>query len=287
MTNQFNISDRAVMIKITTRAWGMGKTDKSASEELNNRKGSSDAKVNKNLVPKKYKEKLAEIKKELAGIISTQTLPATGAFEEGFRIVPIGVYNEFLESVGKVQNKMEDFKYNFCDNYYEIQQEAKRLLGDLFNYDDYPDSYVVREKFAIEMNTFPVPNEFKVPMGQEEIDRLNDQIESHHRASYNRTMNHLFGSLLEPIRHMAETLGSDKKIFESLHSNIKAIVDIIPRLNLYGNKDIEEMARKAAELIDDIPIEFYRKSEIIKSAKSKEAKSLAQEIESKMANFDF
>jgi hypothetical protein len=286
MTN-FNISDRAVMIKITTRAWGMGKTDKSASEELNNRKGSSDAKVNKNLVPKKYKEKLAEIKKELAGIISTQTLPATGAFEEGFRIVPIGVYNEFLESVGKVQNKMEDFKYNFCDNYYEIQQEAKRLLGDLFNYDDYPDSYVIREKFAIEMNTFPVPNEFKVPMGQEEIDRLNDQIQAQHTATYNRTMNHLFGSLLEPIKHMATTLSEDKKIFESLHSNIKAIVDIIPRLNLYGNKDIEEMARKAAEMINDIPIEFYRKSEIIKGAKSKEAKSLAQEIESKMANFDF
>jgi hypothetical protein len=288
MSNQFNISDRAMMVKITSRAWGMSKTDKSASAELNQRKGSKKGKVNKPLVADSRKKAITTIKSDLSDIISKYTLPATGAFAEGFRIVPIGVYYEFLEKVGGVQARMTAFGNQLAYDLEDVKWEARtEELGDLYDENDYPNAEKIRNKFKIECVPFPVPDEVKVPMGQDDLNRLNDQIQAQHTATYNRTMIHFMDSLLKPIKHMSEILMEDKKIHESLHSNIKDVIIMIQKLNLYGNKDIDDLAKKAQELIDDIPLEFYRKSEIIKGAKSKEAKSLAQEIESKMANFDF
>jgi flagellin-specific chaperone FliS len=154
--------------------------------------------------------------------------------------------------------------------------------------EDYPDAGTIRGKFGIDVQTFPVPHNFRLPLNQDEISRMEEQITDFHKRTFNRSIKHLLGELFEPIKHASEMLlNENSKLHASVQTNLQKAIEIIPRLNLYGDETVNEMLEKAKKLFESSPIEFCRNSSIIRNHVGNEAEKLSEEIASKMANFDF
>jgi hypothetical protein len=130
----------------------------------------------------------------------------------------------------------------------------------------------------------PLPDagDFRVTLGEEEKERIKRQITAAVEASLQVASRDLWQRLYEAVSHLAERLqaykvteeGVEHPFRDSVVTNLVKLVDVLPKLNVTGDPELERLASqvRASLLVD--PQEL-RKSESIRSETAKNAAAIA------------
>jgi len=135
----------------------------------------------------------------------------------------------------------------FLERYPELIREAKDRLGDLFDPDAFPSPSIVRSKFGWRLDVLPMPDsrDFRVDIGTDEAKTIKDSVERNIRATMQKAVGDVWSRLFKVVNHMAERLGDpDAIIRDSLVGKVVEVCEILPDLNLTGDKDLEKMRRQ-------------------------------------------
>ncbi len=299
---QTSLASKAMLSSVSIRVWPASKYDPNATEEIALRhKAQKDAgRYNKKLVPREALEELNQIAGEARQDHYFLTLPWS---DEGFRVLPAATYMEHAEKMrghlARFEPAVNRFEAGFADLVTEQSREHSRL-GTLFNIDDYPGMHLeengkmsllrapeLRSKFSFETKVMPLPDasDFRVSLGEEDRQRVKRQIEASLQASLQVGTRDLWQRLYQVVRHMSDRLteynamekGKGRKLYDSWISNIVEIVDVLPRLNITRDTDLERMASevRASLLVD--PDEL-RKSESACTDTAKVATAIAERM---------
>src|SRR5215475_11938267 len=287
------LSSRAMLCSLSISQWSASKHDRQASEEIAAHHGAQPdvGRYNKLLIPK---ETLAEVRK-IAGESRREHYFMTLPWDDnGFRVLPAAMYLEHTEKLREYSRKFTAAVEVFAAQFDQLVIKSRSRLGGLFRSEDYPTSEEIREKFGFETRVMPLPDadDLRVSLGDAEKDRIKRQIAASVEASLTVASRELWQRMYEAVFHMAERLsaykandqGVENPFRDSIVTNLVKLVDVMPRLNVTGDPELERLTEqvRASLLVD--PAEL-RKSESVRSDTAMKAAMISRQMSAYMAGY--
>lgn len=260
-----NIHSRALLVWLRISTWSARKYDKRISAELNaQHNASSDAsRVNKLLLPgdaTAYKTLVS-----LATSIRAQHYSNTLAWsDEGWRLLPTANYATYTKWLRDRQREFNDALNVFANDYPALRAQAARLLNGLYRDEDYPAVQDIRSKFALGVEYQPVParGDIRVDLGADQIAIIETAISDRLQRATAEAMRDAWSRLHEVVTKIAERLSQPDAIFrDTLITNAEEVCDVLQRLNVTDDPDLEsmrarvrrELTRFSPETLRDVP----------------------------------
>lgn len=270
------LSDKALLVQLNVSQWTARKLDKKATDLVAqaSNTGNHAGRYNKSLLP--MNEYLDNVHKKTTLIRKEyyhNTLP-WGI--DGTMILPTDNYLDFMAKFRQYKSEWEMLVDNFLVAYPQLQLNAQRYLGDLYNPNDYPSADVLRRKFSMDMTVLPVPsNDFRVGIDEQELADIQQQVEARVQQSTKVAMQEAWQRLYDKVKSMAERLSDTKAVFrDTLVTNIQDVCDVLKRLNVTGDEDLENMRLMVEDTLANNNPESLRLDLDLRKKKSSEAKDI-------------
>ncbi len=261
----YDISEKAMLAALQIQQWSARKHDKNVSREVNAQYGgeANAGRFNKVLASKEALKDIQVVVGSARAFHQEQTLPWG---ERGERLLPSRNYSEYARQMRALKAEFEAAVDNFVRGYSEVIFEARRMLGGLFNREDYPEASEIRHKFAFRTVITPVPEveDFRVNLAADEVAAIQSDIEQRLAAANAVAHRDLWQRLFTVVGNMVERLSDPEAVFrDSLVSNMVRLTELLPRLNLYDDPQLEAMRRQIeADLCRHTPEELRRNNHI-------------------------
>ena len=241
------ITERAMLAAVHISIWTAVKHDRKISRDVASQHGAHrDAgRYNKQLL--RGADKLDDLR-TLAGQIRQYfykiTLPWS---DEGFRLLPSNFYFDLMARMREFEASFEQGVDSFLAVYPQYIDQVRPELNGLFREEDYPAAEKLREKFGVKVEILPIPSggDFRVQMSVEEQARVSREIDANVRQSLTRGTEDLWKRLREVVSHMVDRLNEPESRFHaSLVTNVVDLAEILPRLNVNGDADLNRFAEQ-------------------------------------------
>jgi hypothetical protein len=292
-----SLSSKAMLCTVSIRAWSGYKYDREASEEIAEIHGADkdSGRFNKRLVPRKELEEITKIIGRARRDHEFVTLPWS---DNGYRVLPAAAYLDHTETMRLHAAEFKAAISRFLARFEELVTSQSRL-GTLFKVDDYPGMRdengklrlafpeELRSRFSFETEVLPLPNadDFRVSIGDQDRERIKRQIAESIQASLRVGTRELWQRLYKVVSHLSGRMaeynaaqdGNKPRLYDSMITNIVEIVDVLPKLNIAGDTELDRMAGEIRRSLVVDPQEL-RKSETIRSDTAKAAVDIAQRM---------
>jgi hypothetical protein len=292
-TSEPSLSSRAMLCSLSISVWSARKHDVEASEEIARQHGAqADAgRYHKVLLPKAALAEIQKIVSEARQEHYFMTLPWD---DNGYRVLPAAAYMEHTDKMRALSNRFTPAVETLATQLNQLLEEAKIRLGGLFRAEDYPTPEELRAKYSFETKVLPLPdaNDFRVTLGEEEKERIKRQITASVEASLQVGSRELWQRLYEAVSHMAERLqaykvtgeGVEHPFRDSVVTNLVKLVDILPKLNVTADAELERLAAEVRASLLVNPEEL-RNSDSVRLETAQAASAIADRMKAFMTGY--
>lgn len=263
----FNLSTSAMLVELSISSWTARKLDKKVSEEVDANKATKTRAGN-------YHKNLLAGSQALDAVIKygnnvrlwhhKQTLPWSDA---GSRIITMENFLAYKEQLTECENNYNRLVSNFLVSYPTLISAAAFQLGDLFNRDEYPEPDMVEKKFKFAYVFSPLPNagDFRVDIGEQAARELVEQYEKNFNARIETAMREVWDRLHDCLTHMSDRLtdnedGDRKGFHKTLLSNASELIDLLQRLNITRDPQLEAARKDLSKAILGLEIDDLKNS---------------------------
>ena len=199
---------------------------------------------------------------ELLGPVKTSVHQARNTVQKHTLPFPItSLYLIPKESLGIVDEALEGFRErfwikvnDFVDQYDLAREEARTVLGDLFNETDYPEEISTKFKFEWRFLTLDLPTKSKI-LTPEIYKREKDKFEAMMEETRQMATETLAGELGEIVTQLVERLngnGKGKSINSAMLNKMRDFFDAFETKNLFDDEKLNEVVAQAHSVVDGI-----------------------------------
>jgi hypothetical protein len=245
-----NLISRAMLASLRISSWSARKYDKRITEETNAAQGAaSDAgRYNKMLLPgdaSSYKALTSHI----AGVRVLHYAQTLAWSDDGWRLLPVANYQRYTDKLRDAKHVYDSLLADFLADYPQLRQDARVKLNGMYRDDDYPDDVAAKYDFAIEYSPVPSGGDFRVELSQAEIDVIATRTESRVKTAFEDAHRDAVKRLYKCVASIHERLASPDAIFrDSLISNATDLCDVLTRLNISGDANLEALRKQTDSL---------------------------------------
>lgn len=276
----------AMLVRCRISTWGARNVDKQVSEEIAKQHNADkrSGRYVKKLFPQgalSY-DTLVSACNSARGYHYANTLPWQ---DGGTRILPAANYLDYVEGIRGIQRKVEECMRDFLNDYPKLKKGAEKVLGDMFNDENYPTPEIVASKFGITTSVFPMPSsrDFRVTLGSKDSKDIKAQIDAEVSEALKDATEDLWQRLFKSVSLIADRLADPEARFKgALIGNAVELCEMLPRLNITNDVALNDMARQVKKSLEGWDPDDLRKDKAArKQVAGKTAKNVAA-IESKM-----
>ncbi len=274
-----SLTEKTMLIYLNIGAWTARKYDRKISEEVESIHNSKDAgRYNKLLIAKASICKIQKIASEARNFHYDNTLPW---LDNGGRLLPAANYFNYVNSIRKFQDQYENEVENFIRAYPALKSEAQHRLNSMYDEEDYPDVLTLNTKYSFSTQVSPVPvaDDFRVNLNNEEIEAIKESIEEQVREATETAMKDLWQRLFKVVEHMVERLKKvDNKFKNSLVNNISELCDLLPKLNITDDPDLESSVQEIKTKLTKHDPQTLREDDNIRNKTAMEAQKILNKM---------
>lgn len=249
MHNRINtdrISSKAMLVDLRVSQWTARKTDKRAAAEVvtTHNAQANAATVYKSLIDSTALDAVKKLASEARTYHYKMTLPWSDA---GPRILSNTAYFDYMQQMQDYANRFEQAVNKLLVDYPLHRQEAKRLLGSLFDDNEYPTLAALNAKFQFKLNVLPLPTagDFRVELDNDEADRLRQDIEQHTAGVIRAAVIEAYERVQKVVDAYIDRLAKPDTIFrDSLVDNAHELADMLPGLNITDDPQLAKLAEQ-------------------------------------------
>lgn len=247
MTTQHDdISGRAMLADLRISRWTARKLDRRATSEVakNHQLQSQSGRYYKTLIEGAAFDNTNDIATKARAYHYRMTLPWS---DVGPRVLANEAYFEYAIQMQDFGQQFQTSVDALLTEYPYYREEAKRLLGSLFNEDDYPPTYDLSHRFGFKLNILPLPvaSDFRAQIGDEERDRIRKEIEIATNETVRRSVGEAYTRLAKVCEAFVDRLGDPKRVFhDSLVNNAKDLAEVLPKLNFTKDPQLDVLAQR-------------------------------------------
>ena len=252
-----NLTHDAMLVSLRINAWSGRLHDRQASRHvaIHHDASASAGRYNKRLLPKAAFAALTATMSQARTTHYENTLPWD---DQGSRLLTVANYERYTELLDALGERVARARTRFIEDYDDYIDQARLDLGRLFRIEDYPSKEALRDRFSIAYRIVPVPDadHFMAQLAASDTERVRRDIERRIEERLHGAVGDLYRRLGEAVEHVSERLREDGEgkplVFrDSLIENIRSLVDVVPRLNIFGD---DELARLCEQVKDRISV---------------------------------
>ena len=264
-----------LLVDYSLRGWGGTKTNREASDEVIANHGTTkDAgRFLQNLLAGADVElKTVKNRANAIGVfIHSKTLPwssNTVGARRGTRLLAAVESFEFLKGLNQVKTEYDASVSQLAAVWSQRVTEAIGNLKGLANPNDYPSAADIIGLFGVSVEVKPVPrmsdfSRTNIPPAL--ADALGQRLAGQAQVQMSGALDDLKGQVLKELQRIATQLGKagageKTKLFDSLVTNMQALVGMMRSMNAGGNAELNAFADKIETQLLTQPVEIYRNS---------------------------
>lgn len=280
-----NLTEKAMLYRLNISQWTARRHDKSVSQEVASNHGTSvdSGRYNKVLIAREALSKIATAQSSARNFHYQNTLPW---MDDGARILPAANYFPYCEAMAKFRAEFDAEVAAFLDSYADYVEAARVRLNGLFDAADYPPAREIARRFAFDVIPMPLPDatDFRVDLGAGEESRIRAEIQDRTNAAIAGAVKDTWSRVHDVVSKMAERLraysgAKDGAFRDSLVSNVRDLVDLLPRLNVTGDAELAETARRMAEQLCQYDAQALREDSALRDKVARDAESIMASME--------
>ena len=242
------ISEKAMLARLSISVWSARRIDKTATAKVKEEyQTSNDAgRYNKALIATNALKKVQSAAGDARTFHYAQTLPWN---DDGARILPAANFFAYSEGMRKHKAAFQAAVTEFLSEYPALVEDAKIRLNSLFVQSDYPSAENIVSKYSFETQVDPLPDasDFRVDLGDAEVSRIKAELDARSQQAQDAAMRDVWSRLHTAVSAMAERLSTPDAIFrDSLVGNIVELVDLLPRLNIAGDAELDRLTKEVS-----------------------------------------
>lgn len=243
------ISSKAMLVDLRVSQWTARKTDKRAAAEVaaSHNAAVKAATVYKSLIDSAALDKVKEVVTAARTYHYKMTLPWSDA---GPRVLSSKAYFDYMEGMQKYAVEFQTAVDVLLKDYPLHRQEAKRMLGTLFDDNEYPNLAALQAKFAFNLSVLPLPTggDFRVELDSDEVELIRQEIEASTGMALRQAVVDAYQRVAKVVNAYIDRLAKPDTIFrDSLVDNACELADILPGLNFADDPHLEAIATKLRE----------------------------------------
>lgn len=274
------LSDKALLVQLTISTWTARKHDKRVTKDTidANAASSTAGRFNKHLLP--HSDALDNVARkagQIRAFFYEQTLP-WGI--EGIQLLPSKNYLDFMNTMRTHKSEFECLTSLFLLDYSYQVRRAQQFLGQMYNPDDYPTEDQIRTKFAIDMAAYPVPSDdFRCSIDDSDLLAIQNDVRRRVMEAQAKAMQEVWQRLYDRLEKTYEKLVQPDAIFrDSLIENIHEICDLLPRLNINDDTNLEQMRQDVLNKVAAFSPDALRQDKTLRSDTASETKAIMDKM---------
>ncbi len=261
-----DLSRDAMLVSLRISAWSGRLYDREASDHVaaHHDASTSAGRYNKRLLPKAALAPLNAVMSESRTQHYAQSLPWD---DKGSRLLTVANYERYTEVMDALRERLVRRRARFIEDYGDYVEQARIELGKLFRIEDYPSKDQLRDSFSIRYRITPVPDadHFIARLASDDTERVKRDIELHIEEQLHDAVGDLYRRLAEAVERVSERLQEDGDgkplVFrDTMISNIRDLVDVVPRLNIFGDHRLAGLCEQVKERIASVEPDWLRPS---------------------------
>jgi hypothetical protein len=202
--------------------------------------------------------------------------------DNGSRMLPTKMIWEYGETISKYRDEFAACRDSMIYTYDEQISLGERRLKELFDKDEYPSAKQLAKKFKFEHVLLPIPTraDFRLEVNELEKQKFEAKLAEISKTAVRDVYDRIHGSL----KHLKERLEDTdaKRLHTSMLDNLSELVDIIPKMNITNDPDLDAMCdRLREEIVSSTDIETLRTN----SSERKFIANRAKDILNDMAGY--
>ena len=286
-TTTGSITERAMLVTLSIKQWSARKHDKKISREVAESHGCGTAdvgKYNKILVA----GALDSIKKASNAARTEHYFRTLPWQDGGGRILSSAGYLTYQAAMKPLEDAFWAGFHAFSPQYSALVEADRDRLNGMFNPQDYPEPHKLSRHFEFSIEVLPLPTaaDFRVDLGDAEVERVRQSIQERESAKLSAAQRDTWMRLRDVVQHASDRLkayqvlpsGKAQHPFrDSLVTNIDELLDILPTLNLMRDQTLDTFAARIRSELTTFKPADLRDSEPLR-------KSVASEADSILAN---
>jgi hypothetical protein len=246
--NQLTVrpQDKLVLVVLSCSfSWGT-KTDKEMSEAAVDEAGATTGavRVRKTLFPAASGKHIKAVQSALSAFYGNVHMFHTFSIGmKGSRAMPSAYYMTYMEKFGETRAHADNALDDLESGYPQAIKDAQALLGTAFKADDYPPIDEIRNYFSFEVKFLPMPagdhimNALGAAVAADVNEHVNDMLQAAADDAKAR--------LRKAVARMAETLGKQGKIYDSMPQQINDLATLLPEIaGITDDKDLQKMIKE-------------------------------------------
>jgi hypothetical protein len=283
-----DLTKRAIGVKLSISSFGNRRKDKRLAGAIAEKYGADPRafKGHKTLVDPEYLERI----EKLAGYARNRvhyrlSLPWA---DGGLRILPIGLYEQYLQEMSEYKNEWESEVEKFLTVWPDLREQAQSWLNGLFREEEYPRDISNHFDFRVSFRPLPNASDFRVELGDDAVKAIREDIEEEMETSVMLANQELGQRLFKKVAHMAERLdayGEDAEgkvigdFKSSLVGNIRDLVRLAPAFNLGQDARIDELISDIDQHLTPYEADDLKADEDLRKRVAQKAKEAQSSIE--------
>jgi hypothetical protein len=274
-----------MLAKLTIKLWSGRKFDRAVTRTATDHYGADpDAgRFNKVLVNKDEVKRYTKKGNEIRAWFYDNSAPWK---DNGQRIIKNTELERIKREYRQHTDELDSISNDFCHNYESLKRQAALDLNGMFNPDDYPTAEELRNKFFwnFDLETLPIlPDDFRTTLSDEQVREIRADLEQANQKAIKAANKDAWQRLYVAINHMQERLSDPDAVFrDSLINNICELCEILPRLNITEDPELEKMRLEAQEKLCSYDPENLRENASYRLHAAQRAKELSNMMQGYM-----
>lgn len=235
---------KAMLANLNITQWSARKFDRSVTNEIDQNHNAQDGgRYNKLLINVTHLSPISQLAGRIRRYHNDVTLPWG---DNGDRLLPAKSYMDYTTTLRQYRAEFEQLVDDFCQNYPQLVQERRNSLGSLYNPNDYPQTEAVRSLFSIKTTFLPIPDvaDFRVDVGTQALQELQASVQQEFMVRQKAATDECWARLFDCLNRIVTTLSREKpRIFETMMDDTQSLVDMIPRLNLTDDTELNRVCQ--------------------------------------------
>lgn len=235
-----------MIVTLNVSCWTARKQDKRVSAEVDANHNAKDAgRYNKLLIDKSHLDPLTSYAGSIRAYHYKMTLPW---MDNGGRLLPAKLFFDYQKEMDRLKTGYQALVDTFIATYdTQLVQQARLRLGTLYDPEDYPQGFELRDKFGVEIDIANVPDasDFRVEVGDAERKRIQEEMTAKLTKRQTDAMNSAWQRVRERVELIHLRLSADKAVVhESLIDGARDLLEVLPGLNVTDDPKLADVAEQ-------------------------------------------
>ncbi len=261
-----NLTHDAMLVGLRIAAWSGRLHDRQASTHVavHHEASAAAGRYNKRLLPRTAFAALNATVSAARGAHYANTLPWD---DQGSRLLTVANHERYTGLMEGLRERLVRERARFIEDYDDNIDRARLELGRLFRIADYPAKEDLHGRFGLRWRIVPVPDadHFMAKLASADTERVKRDIESQIEERLHDAVGDLYRRLGEAVERVSERLREDGDgkplVFrDSMIGNIRELVEVVPRLNIFGDDELARLCGQVKEKIASVEPDALRPS---------------------------